>query len=41
MNIVVNNAGVQNSYNDIEINLCGTIYVTEKVWEYKKILYQY
>lgn len=30
MNIVVNNAGVQNSYNDIEINLCGTIYVTEK-----------
>lgn len=30
INILVNNAGVQDSVNDIEINLCGTIYVTEK-----------
>ena len=38
MNIVVNNAGVQNSYNDIEINLCGTIYVTEKYGVQKDII---
>lgn len=30
MNIVINNAGVQNEGNDIEVNLLGTMNVTEK-----------